>query len=340
MYIARKNSKGRLHFFIRQSVRKDETFISRDLFDLGQNPGRFIVYPGGNAYYVHEDVEDSLRNKGVSPDPFALEDIFWPFVSPDIRAVLSGARTHEKSVKNSKRKKLTPEDAQAIHIFDKRRIHYLKCGRIDIGQIRRVSPSLFRPVFEKSRDEIEQKFMDMEDDLSPREAKSYVYSIFNLQKHFSERTAKVMPQALDPGKIDEHFMEEICKLNQDTHFFSGMKTGNNLHPYFVRYLIMFFDHDFQTGAFMRDYMHHFNQYRARGRSKPASPKPTSSQVNEIFGKSMEVLQKMTKNELTSLYRKLARKHHPDTGGDPGKFIRLRETYEYLSSRHFSSNKRD
>ena len=53
------------------------------------------------------------------------------------------------------------------------------------------------------------------------ELKTYVYVIFDLQRFFTEMIAKKMPQGLDQNRIDEHFLEEICRLDQDISFWSG-----------------------------------------------------------------------------------------------------------------------
>ncbi|QPK90830.1 DnaJ domain-containing protein [Bacillus velezensis] len=40
----------------------------------------------------------------------------------------------------------------------------------------------------------------------------------------------------------------------------------------------------------------------------------------------------TKSELKSAYKNLAKKHHPDMGGDSQKFIEINKAYEYLLKR--------
>ena len=56
--------------------------------------------------------------------------------------------------------------------------HYLKFGQTDQRNIGRVPLKLFRGLYNKSRDEIEHGFMDMEAALSPREYKTYTYTIY------------------------------------------------------------------------------------------------------------------------------------------------------------------
>ena len=71
-----------------------------------------------------------------------------------------------------------------VHIFDKRRLHYLKFGRMEQGYLWLIPQKLFDILHHRSRDEIEQQFLDMEQQLNPQEYKAYVYVIFNLNQFF------------------------------------------------------------------------------------------------------------------------------------------------------------
>jgi DnaJ-class molecular chaperone len=52
----------------------------------------------------------------------------------------------------------------------------------------------------------------------------------------------------------------------------------------------------------------------------------------IFGKSEETLMKMSRRELSRLYRRRARDLHPDQGGKAPQFIKLTEAYKSLQQR--------
>jgi len=104
---------------------------------------------------------------------------------------------------------------------------------------------LYKSFFRRSRDEIEQHFMKMECRLKASELKSYTYVIFDLQRFFTESWAKTMPQGLDQNRVDKHFLEELCRLNTDASFWAGEDVADFLHRYLIRYLIMFFDYDYQ-----------------------------------------------------------------------------------------------
>ena len=49
-----------------------------------------------------------------------------------------------------------------------------------------------------------------------------------------------------------------------------------------------------------------------------------------YYKTLGVPRTATADEIKKAYRKLARKHHPDAGGDEGKFKEINEAYEVLS----------
>ena len=85
MYLAQERINGETHYFIRESYPSDGGYLSRDLLHLGTRPDRLVEYPGGNAYYVNETVVDSVAGSAETFDAEALEDLFWPFVKPDIR---------------------------------------------------------------------------------------------------------------------------------------------------------------------------------------------------------------------------------------------------------------
>jgi len=66
------------------------------------------------------------------------------------------------------------------------------------------------------------------------------------------------------------------------------------------------------------------------RFKPRSQKRIpADQALKIFKLNKNELKAMTKRNLTKLYRKLARKVHPDTGGSNEKFVELNDAYETL-----------
>ncbi|MDL1967821.1 MAG: J domain-containing protein [Deltaproteobacteria bacterium] len=324
MYLAQKIIKKKLHYIIRESYWNGKYFRSRDLFDLGDNPAKYIIYPGGNAYYIDEKVENRLNSLGVKPGFDELDNIFWRFLKPEIKYILE--MFSQRSGRTQRKK---GEGNAQFHLFDKRRIHFLRFGNMDQGKIGRISPKLFQVLLNKSRDEIEQYFLESEGILDPSEFKPYVYVIFDLQRFSSKLTAKTMPQALNQKKVDEYFIEEICRLNKDRSFWAGMTTRPDLNEYLIRYIIMFFDNEYGQSYFLHDYIKNLIDGKRFYAPPPNKGSVTLDEAITIFGIKKDKLNKMSRRGLTALYRHMAKKYHPDKGGEHDKFIKLTEAYQKL-----------
>ncbi|MEJ2656769.1 MAG: hypothetical protein P8012_06180 [Desulfobacterales bacterium] len=329
MYLALKQINGRTHYFIRETYSHKNRFLSRNLLDLGTDPGKYIVYPGGNSFYIHESVEEQLNVLHVYPKDDELEDIFWRFLEPDIRKALEPFRNRQINQKHRKPHKAKKTAPAKYHIFDRRRILYLRCGRTNQCNIGSVPQKLFRVLADKSRDEIEQNIMEMEKILAAREYKIYTYVIFNLQHFFTQWFAQSAPKMLDQEAVDAHFLEEICHLNSDQMFWNGMETNDRLHEYLVRYAVMYFDYDYAPKSFIEEYIRKFINSR-RDYSPPfISRKADLDKAGALFNATPESLKQMSRKDLIRLYRKRIQKLHPDKGGDHDAFIRLTRIYHHL-----------
>ncbi|MEE4261440.1 MAG: J domain-containing protein [Desulfobacteraceae bacterium] len=328
--MAQKKINGAACYFIRESYPEEGYFLSRDLIDLGPDPGRFIIYPGGNSFYIDEFIEDRIHKLGIKFDSDALEDIFWPFLRPEIRRALEPFRSREKRHQSNRRKRRPHEDPDArVHIFDKRRTHFLRFGDPDQRNLSRLPQRMFNLLHNKSRDEIEQMFMGMERELAVREFKTYAYVIFDLQHYFHGSVARNNPQMLDQNKVDDHFIEQVCRLNTDPVFWAGMPSGDGLNEYLVRYVLMYFDHDYAPGSLMDEYLRQFINSRRDYRPPNRNSTPTLKETSAIFGQTKEELKKMSRKELARQYRQKAQELHPDKGGDPDKFVKLTAAYHEL-----------
>jgi hypothetical protein len=328
LYLARKIIQGKIRYFIRESYRDKGCLRSRDLYDLGSHPERYIQYPGGNSYYIDEVVEEALSAAGLTPAVDELDDLFWNFLEPEIRWKLEPFRRREIMSRSAKRRP-QKETQGSYHLFDKRRIYYLKCGQVDQCRVGLLPSKMFRILDNKSRDEIEQMFLAMETMLHGTELKSYVYSIFDLQKFFSESFAKSVPHLLNQEKVDNYFLKEICRLNDDHIFGAGMDQDDQLHEYLVHYAIMFFDYDYEPRSFMEDYIRGFINSRRDYRPPSLTPSVTFGEASTIFNVSKDSLEKMGRSDLARLYRRRAQKLHPDKGGDHDTFVKLTEAYHSL-----------
>ena len=98
MYLAQKRNKQQTYYYIRETYREGSLLRSRDVFDLGTDPTRYILYPGGKGYYFDEVLEEALRERGINPTQDELDSIFWDFLDPEIQRVIQG---FEKKSKNT-----------------------------------------------------------------------------------------------------------------------------------------------------------------------------------------------------------------------------------------------
>ncbi|MBI9089396.1 MAG: J domain-containing protein [Desulfobacterium sp.] len=329
MYIAKQIHQRRPRYTLRQTCSNpDGSLTFQDLADLGDTPSLFIEYPGGNAFYIAEALVDHLEQSGVDVDPDLLESLFWPFVAPRIRRTVE--TFHNRSRKTVKRSQEENESLQrSIASFDKRRLHYLRFGTMDQGPVEAMPTAIMKDLAGKCRDEIEQYFLRQEAQLEPTELKSYVFAAFDLHRFFMGILAKKMPQALDQERVDRYFLEEICRLNEKLFQDASPSIGAGLHPYLVRYLILFFDHDYLhttlLDEFTKDFMDRHRFF------KPPPPKPLFSldKAAAVFGLNPDEVASMTRKSLTQRYRTLAHTHHPDKGGSPEQFVELNEAFQRL-----------
>jgi len=331
VYLAEHTIKGRKRYILRHSHYDSGSncWLSRDLYDLGRTPGDFIKYPGGNAFYIDERIGEQLEARGLSYDLSELEDLFWAFLRKDIRQKLEPfhCRGPRKRGGNGKRADIS---GHKTHIFDKRRLYYLRCGAVDQRRINAVPLKNFAPLLDKSRDEIEQYFIRLEKCLHPREYKMYVYVIFDLQRYFVASSFRNIPHALDREEMDRDFLSDLCRLHRDEVFWAGFPLGNQLHEYLVRYAVMFFDYEFDGASAWDEYLRNFIDSKRFYR--PPAPKMVMAEVVEVFGVSEETLKEMGKAELTKLFRQRAHELHPDKGGEHEAFVKLTEAYKELVRR--------
>ena len=333
MYLATNIIHGKRQYFIRQSILQDGMYVSRELMELGPEPSVYIVYPGGRSFYIDESVENVLNTKLSEWDYQELEDIFWAFIRPDIRRSVGCFR--RRGFAGRKNSSLTRDESDFIrdrlHIIDKRRYNYLRTGELDQAKQGNIPEKFYRTLVFKSRDELEQLFLNMESRLEPSEYSLYVYSFLYLRRFFSEISAGRMPQALDQDKLEKLCIREICDLNQYDTFLQGIDSSPGLHPYLQRYLFMFFDFPFGPDSSLNDYFRAF-YHRSRqrfGTHHAPVRKFSSHEVTEVMGISRDELSAMSKIQITRLFRRLAMKTHPDRGGDHDKFIKLMEVYHHI-----------
>lgn len=333
MYLGLLKRRNKQHYVLRDSHWHEGCLKCRDLFNLGENPESFIHYPGGNGFYFSSELEEALQAKEVDYSADDLEDIFLPFLKPHIRRVVAGFRRNGAS--SSRWRNLSESELlslqNALHSFDKRRLHFLRCGRVDIGMLDGRPWKFLNILLGKCRDEIEHTIESMERELRPQEFRAYLYTALNLQRYFQHHLTKHHPIALDPETVDDRFFQELCSLNDDKKFFRGVsrRTSKSLHPYLVKYLILYFDHDFERHNGWAEFTKQFTWRRQfYGRAAAKSSMETDDACR-CLGICRNDFDNMSRAELASHYRRQAKKLHPDSGGDHDEFIRMTEAYESL-----------
>ncbi len=330
MYLASLQNGRRTTFQIRQSCRKEDedTFGYRVVYDLGPDPRRCFDLYNDWVVIFDDALLSAVTATGENDAGYVLEQLLWRFLPEETRrrATFFGPRFSRRTTPLSEEER--EKIARQIHIFDRRRLYYLRYGAVDQSRISRMHEKCCRPLQDTSRDEREYWFDAEEASLSPGLYLQYVYAVFNLQKHFSQSFASWFPEALPRNEVADRFLEELCALNGDGRFWQGEAPGD-LHYHLRRYLIMFFDYRPAIRSFEEEFARTFREAHRRFRwPKQATTRPPE-RVSEIFATPYEELQKMSRIQLRRLYRRKAMALHPDRGGDHDLFIELSEVYESL-----------
>lgn len=334
MYLATVTSGRTRRYEIRQSIPgPDNRYLDYQVvFDLGADPTCYIEELSDDICYFSAELEERLQQETADDATIVLEELLWDFLPVEEQHRISVFRHRGRArvtpLSGAERTAIEKE----IHLFDRRRLYYLRYGAVDQSRIYRLNPKLYRPLLNKCRDEREYYLQDLEKALHYNELKTYVFAIFDLQHHFNESFSATMPEALDQIDIADYFIQDICTLNSDTTFWRNDSPHDALHHHLVRYMIMFFDHGYGRRSLFDDFVREF-MGRHRAFSWP-DKKPTVStgQAEKILQTRWARLQKMNRTELTRLYRKRAKELHPDSGGNHDEFIELNQAYASLMAR--------
>jgi len=334
MYLATLDSGLTRRYEIRQSIPgSDNRYLDyRVLFDLGPDPTRYIEQLSDDICYFSAELEERLQEETADDASTLLEELLWDFLPIEEQTRINVFRHRGKARLSPLSEMERSAIENEIHLFDRRRLYYLRYGAVDQSRIFRLNPKLYRPLLDKCRDEREFYLLDLEKSLQYNELKTYVFAIFDLQRHFTESFSATMPEALDQVDIADHFIADICSLNSDRQFWRNGRGPDFLHHHLVRYMIMFFDHGYGKRSLFDDFVREF-MGRNRAFSWP-DKKPTVStdQAEKILRTKWARLQKMNRAELTRLYRRRAKELHPDSGGDHEEFIELNKAYASLLAR--------
>jgi len=334
MYLATIPHNGRLLYVVRSSF-FDEAVAAydfRDVFELGVDPRRYIHRIAENAIYFDEALEGAVARELGGEPTAVLEELLWDFLPPEEQRIIgsfrrkSSARLTQLSTWEQK------EIERTVHLFDRRRLYYIRYGAVDQSRIYRLNDKLYRPLLQKSRDEKEYYFQALEKSLRAGEMKKYIFVIFNLQQSFDEIYRAFMPEALNRQKMDEVFVDELCRLNSDAGFWQKSTPADSLHFHLRHYLISYFDSGFESRSFDYEFYREFRAGHRRFTWPEKKVKVSEEEVTLLYGRTMKDLKKMSRAELGRLFRKKAKDHHPDGGGEADDFIKLRQVYENLKRR--------
>lgn len=334
MYLATLTRGQTKHYEIRQSLPGDDhRYLEYQVvFDLGGDPGRYIERLSDDICYFSAELEDRLQQETSEDASLILEELLWDFLPAEEQTRLSIFRHRGKARVSALSEGERSAIEKDIHLFDRRRLYYLRYGAVDQSRIFRLNPKLYRPLLNKCRDEREFYLLDLEKALQHNELRTYVFAIFDLQRHFTESFSATMPEALNQTDIADFFIEEICSLNDDKSFWRTGTGGTSLHDHLIRYMIMFFDHGYGRRSLFDDFVREF-MGRHRAFSWPEKkPAVSTGQAEKIFQRKWQKLQKMSRRELTRLYRERAKELHPDSGGNHEQFIELNGAYASLMAR--------
>lgn len=330
MYLAKLQNRANTTYQIRQSYKgSNNLFRYKILFDLGKDPSQFFEIFEHHIVLFDNHLVDTISSCIGADCEHLLESLLFPFFPREVQENLSAFTNYG----NLSTPPLTSQEEQEIHrqihLFDKKRLYYIRYGAIDQSRLFRLHIKCCKPLLGQSRDEREFYFSQEETSLSPSSFRKYLYAIFNIQKHFNQSYASWLPEALAQDEVSDYFVEELCKLNNDPSFWQSGKIPQTLHHHLIRYVIMFFDYEPEVRMFSEDFVKSFMSDRRQFHWPSKNTEATPERVEELFGTSTHELKKMTKVQLNRLYRQKAMVLHPDQGGDHELFIELSEIYKQL-----------
>ena len=295
--------------------------------DLGPDISAHIQYDGRHGFWLNPEIEENLFKMGVNFVSEDLEAVFKPFLRPDTQIIIDRfQRIPRPSGHNGRNLDELVSGHGRVHLFDARRLYYLRLARIDSGEIGVKHWKFLNILLFKSRDEIEGLIDEMERQLPRREYATYVYASLGIALLLPQ-FLRDHPGGLDQEKMDRFVTQELCRINSDETFFLGVdgEKSTGLHPYLRKYAWLYFDFTFQA-AFQFEGFH----FERKGDRPPVTrPAMTVHAAYEVFGITEEQFGRMSREDVIGMFRRKAKKLHPDKGGDHESFLRLSKAYRQL-----------
>ena len=298
MYIARRPVAGHFEYSLKESYYEAPYWKSKTILNLGEFPENYITYYSEVAFSI--DLEEKLEELGYKVDQWELERLFFRFLNPEAQRIILQF-TRPKSIKKV-HKTFSIKD---IHPFDIKRRLVLKFGISNPEKYMDIPYPFLSELCEKSRDELENYFWDLEDRLKHREKIRYVMAIFGLSYISSRATQE---------DIDRLFLNNFCQILKDETFRMGMSSEELHRNYFCRYMWIYFD---MVPFFPRPKEFYFKE------------RDVYFKAFELLGIPVEELKRLSRKELLKIFRKKAKELHPDKGGSHERFIELRKIFEEL-----------
>ena len=333
MYLAKIKAGNSVRYCIRKSYYDSQlgAYSYADIFDLGADPAQFIHQFSERTLCFAEQLEDAVAEASEEDPSLVLEKLLWDFIPLEVRQIIETFQKRHYPGLSSLSPKERQEIERSIHIFDRRRLYYIRYGAVDQSRIYRVNEKLYRPLLFKSRDEKEHYIHALEDGLRPDEFKKYVFVIFDLQQKFKESYAAFMPEALEEERMEEVFIEEICRLNGDSTFWQDKEYSPFLRKHLHSYLSLFFDSHFTQRSYEYDFYKSFSRAHRKFAWPQKNAAVTDEETGRIFGENIDELKGMSLQELRRIFRRKAKEHHPDSGGKSENFIKLLAAFESLKT---------
>ncbi len=333
MYLARVGNGDKFSYQLRVSRKSsDHKFTYQIIYNFGADPRKHFEVIDGYIVLFDKNLQQAVSSQLKGNVELLLEKLLWQFRPEETRRRLE--RFHGRNSSFAARLSPAEEKAieQQIHIFDRRRLYYLRYGAVDQSRLSRLHNKCCRPLIDMSRDEKEYYFSAEEMSLEPGMFFEYIYAIFNLQQYFSQSFAPWLPESLAREELEDKLVKEICRLNGDGVFWAGEDSDTFLHSHLHRYLIMFFDHNPAPRSYFEEFSRRFMAEHRKFRWPEKSPSASPEEIADIFDTNYSELSNMSKEQLNKLFRQKAMQLHPDKGGDHEQFIILADTYQTLLSK--------
>jgi hypothetical protein len=158
MYLARIHAGGVTHYCLRQSYFDEQQacYLFRQIFDFGPGPGDFIDHTDEQGPGFASELVEAVARAGAGSRAInVLEILLREFFTLEERRQLDRFR-RTAPIRNlpfsaADEKRLERE----IHLFDRKRLYFLRYGAVDQSRLARMHRKLCRPLFGQCRDERE-----------------------------------------------------------------------------------------------------------------------------------------------------------------------------------------